>query len=103
MRVSKYHPLKFGDILCNTNTGKYYAVAGATTAVKGKRRFITFIEVNSAYECMHEPPISFDKETVAELVFVTTNYPGLLKHVQDKEYQFNFFGIGEFRFTCRSR
>ena len=40
MSIFKKHPVKFGDVLCNTRTGRLYVIAGYVLSNGGRRRVL---------------------------------------------------------------
>lgn len=101
MRSTNKHAVSFGDVLCNTKTGKFYVIAGYALGNGNRRRvFMTCLEAMSSLEILHEPPISFDKEKIAEMAYVNNVEESLRTRIQEKGHKFDTHNINFARFRC---
>jgi hypothetical protein len=98
---TKKHPVKYGDVLCNTKTGRFYVIAGYSLGMGTRKRvFMNCLEVTSALTILEEHPISFDKETVIDLVYVDNIANALTNRIVEKGYKFDTYNIDFARFRC---
>lgn len=101
MSISKKHPVKFGDVLCNTKTGRLYVIAGYVLSNGGRRRtFMVCLETSSHLQILQEHPISFDKDTVGDMIYVNNIAEALKDRIAEKEYKFDTWNIDFARFRC---
>lgn len=101
MRPSTKHPVKFGDVLCNTATGRFYVIAGYVLSTGGRKRVLMVcLEVDVAKNILQEHPISFDKDTIAGLVYVDNITEALKDRIDEKGYNFDTWNIDFARFRC---
>jgi hypothetical protein len=104
MSISKKHIVEFGDVLCNTKTGRFYVIAGYTLSSGGRKRvFMVCLEADAAKNILQEPPISFDKDTVSELVYVDNVSEALKDRIEEKGYAFDTWNIRFVNFRCRPK
>ena len=101
MSIFKKHPVKFGDVLCNTRTGRLYVIAGYVLSNGGRRRVLMVcLETSIHKQILQEHPISFEKDTISEMVYVDNISEALKDRIEEKDYKFDTMNIDFARFRC---